>query len=95
MIQEKTDKNRLFNLGIICLSYSILVTFLSYFTLNYNIEFLKNSFLFNLYFSIDNSFGGYLIAGIWAFLDVFVIVTLGTFLFILSEKIVSSIDKNA
>jgi hypothetical protein len=71
------------------------VTILSYFTLNYNIDFLKNSFLFKFYFAIDNSFGGYLIAGTWAFMDIFVLVTLFALFYSFSEKIINSVDKNA
>jgi len=95
MNQAKTDKNWLINMGFICLSYSILITFLSYFTINYNFEFLKNSFLLKLYFSIDNSFSGYLIAGFWAFMDIYVLLTIFAIFYQFSEKIINSIDKNA
>lgn len=95
MNQIKSDKNSLVNIGLICFSYALLVTILSYFALNYNLDFLKNSFLFKFYFSIDNSFGGYLIAGTWAFMDIFVLMTILTFFYFISEKIISSLDKNA
>jgi len=95
MFTENKIKNTLFNLGFICLSYSLLVTFLGYFSLYSNIEFLKKSFIFDIYFSIDNSFAGYLITGIWSFMDMFVILTIFSFFYTFSEKIVSSIDTNA
>lgn len=95
MEQSKTDKNWVVNLGFICLSYAVLVTFLGYFSTNYNFDFLKNSFLYQFYFSLDNSFAGYIIAGTWAFLDIFVIVTIFSIFYYLSEKLISSIDKNA
>lgn len=95
MYQEKTDKNWAINLGFICLSYAVLITFLSYFTLNYNLEFLKNSYLFKFYFSVDNSFAGYLIAGTWAFMDIFVLVTIFAIFYYISEKIINSLEKNA
>ena len=95
MFEANISKNRLFNLGFICLSYSILVTLLGYFSINSEVEFFKKSYIFDIYYSLDNSFGGYIIAGIWAFLDMFVILTISTFLYSISEKIVSSLDKNA
>jgi len=95
MNQIKTEKNSLVNIGLICLSYALLITFLSYFALNYNLDFLKDSFLFKFYFSLDNSFAGYLIAGTWAFMDILVLMTFLAFFYFISEKIISSIDKNA
>lgn len=95
MKTSKNPKNWVINILLTCLSYALLVTFLGYFSLNYDLEILKNSFLFNLYSSIDNSFGGFLIAGTWAFLDIFVVLTFFSILFYFSEKIVQSLDKNA
>jgi hypothetical protein len=68
---------------------------LSYFSLNYNLDLIKNSFIFNLYYSLDKSFAGYLIAGTWAFMDIFVVLTIFSIFYIFSEKIINSLDKNA
>jgi len=94
MEKQVNEKNWIVNLGFICLSYSLLVVFLGYFAKNYQIDFLNNSFLFKIYFSMDNSFAGYIITGIWSFLDIFVLVTIFALFYSISEKIINSLEKN-
>lgn len=96
MSGEIIGKNTLLNLFFIGLSYSLLVVFLGYFSSTYSIEFLQKSYIFELYYYLqEKSFAGYLITGIWAFLDIFTILTIFTLIYLFSNFLLSKINKNA
>lgn len=96
---EKITKTHIFNIPIVALlgalCYAILVTSLGYFSINYQLDFLKDSFLFKTYFYLDNSFGGYIITGMWAFFDIATLMIIFFSIYLLADKILVSIDKNA
>ena len=94
-MSEKITKNQIVNLLVIALCYAILVTSLGYFSINYQLDFLKNSFLFKTYFYLDNSFGGYLISGMWAFFDITTLMVIFGSIYLFADQILASIDKNA